>query len=118
MKTIHKYIIDITDEQLIQIPEEAEILHAGLDPRGYPCLWARVDTDKPFESVKIIVAGTGNPLPEVGRHLGSFTQNFFVWHVFTGPELICETCGGPRPAFMSVCPPCNLKRLHEKYPLP
>jgi rubrerythrin len=33
-------------------------------------------------------------------------------------ELICETCGGPRPAFMSTCAPCNLRRVHEKFPLP
>lgn len=33
-------------------------------------------------------------------------------------ELICESCGGPRPGFMSVCKPCNLKRIREKHPLP
>jgi hypothetical protein len=85
MKTIYKYPIKITDEQEIQMPAHANVLHVGLDPQGTPCLWAMVDTAKPMEPVSVLVVGTGNPMPfEPLRHVGSFVQGPFVWHVFLG----------------------------------
>ena len=66
------------------MPQVAEIIHVGLDPRGMPCVWALVDTNYSLTPTTIYVVGTGNPAPnDVSRHLGSFVQTPFVWHVFT-----------------------------------
>jgi hypothetical protein len=85
MKTIYKYPIQITDEQEIQVHGEADVLHAGLDPQGTPCIWAMVDPSQPTAPLSVLVVGTGNPMPYVPyRHLSSFVQGPFVWHVFLG----------------------------------
>ena len=83
MQTIHKYPIEITDIQEIQMPQGAEIIHAGLDPQGNPCVWARVEAENFAAPVRIVVAGTGLPLSrEAGGHLMSFKDGAFIWHVF------------------------------------
>ena len=94
MRTIYKYPIEIADEQAILMPQGAEVIHAGLDPQGSPCVWAVVDTISKPEPVRIFVRGTGEPItctpgcraasctPHVGRHISSFTQGAGVWHVF------------------------------------
>jgi hypothetical protein len=85
MKTIYKYPLEITDSQLIEMPMNAEILHAGIDPQGTACVWAALETRNEYEQVKLLIVGTGNPIPETARkHLGSFVQPPFVWHVFLG----------------------------------
>lgn len=85
MKAIHKYPISIANEQEIQMPLGAEILHAGLDPQNAPCIWAKVDTDNPIGLVNVHVVGTGHAIEfENGDHVGSFIQHPFVWHVFAG----------------------------------
>lgn len=85
MKTIYKYPIQITDEQEIQMPKDANVFHAGLDANETPCVWAIVDTEAPPEPMSILVCGTGNPLRyEPDWRVGSFTQGPFVWHVFLG----------------------------------
>lgn len=82
MKTIHKYPIAITDSQEIQMPGGAYVIHAGLDPKDIPCVWAIVETDQPIEAKKILVVGTGHPLPFWHGHVGSFVDESYVWHVF------------------------------------
>jgi len=85
MKTIYKYPIQITDIQQVEIPLMSKIIHAGLDPKGVPCVWAAVDPESELIPVKILVVGTGNPLrSHFDRHVGSFIQGPFVWHVFIG----------------------------------
>lgn len=85
MKTIYKYPIEIIDSQVIEMPINAEVIHAGLDPQGAPCVWATVRPDNKSEPVAVFVVGTGNPIPERARqHVGSFNQGPFVWHVFIG----------------------------------
>jgi hypothetical protein len=83
MKTIYKYPIKTTGCQEILMPSGAEPIHAGLDPSGQPCVWAKVDDDRKREIVNIYIVGTGNPMPDDNvAHVGSFVQNCFVWHVF------------------------------------
>jgi len=83
MKTVYKYHIQITDIQEIDMPFGAELLHAGLDPAGLPCVWAHVDNLNTSESVKIAVTDTGSPMPEGDvEHVGSFVDGSFVWHVW------------------------------------
>ncbi len=83
MTTIHKYQIDITDSQTIPIPLGGKIIHAGLDPRGTPCLWAVVDTQSPKAPIFVYVVGTGNPMPlHDVQHVGTINHGPFMWHVF------------------------------------
>lgn len=83
MKTIHKYRLNITDQQTVDLPRGALILSAGLDPAGVLCLWAAVDTDKPAQPREIRIFGTGHPVPETPiRFIGTVNQGSFMWHVF------------------------------------
>ena len=83
MKTIYKYPIEITNKQIIEMPCNYKLLHVGLDPEGNPVLWAEVYTSSPTALVPIYVIGTGHPVPEETKHIGSFVQIPFVWHVYT-----------------------------------
>jgi len=83
---IWKYPLDITDLQTVEMPEDADILHVGLDPAGHLCLWVMADRHRPFSVYRqFAVIGTGNPI-EYGdltlNHLGSVVQGPAVWHVF------------------------------------
>ena len=86
MNTIHKYPLEITDRQTITIPNGYQIAHIGLDPQGDPCIWAAVNTDRSRIPIEVFIVGTGNPIPKniENRHIGSFVQAPFVWHVFLG----------------------------------
>lgn len=86
MKTIYKYPLEITDRQTISLPTGYEIALIGLDPNGTPCLWAIVDLEHSIASETIYIVGTGLPIPPnvVNRHIGSFIQGPFGWHVFLG----------------------------------
>lgn len=84
MRTIWKYPIEITDKQTISIEEDAKFIHVSLDPKGEPCLWFECDDTKPTKKRTIRVFGTGHPLPDDVplKHLGSFVERCFVWHVY------------------------------------
>ena len=88
MKTIYKYEFDIDDRQELFLPRSAEIIHAGLDPNGTPCLWAIVNKhDQELKTVTLYIRGTGHPLPEVPlKHLATINQGPFMWHVFTNEQ--------------------------------
>lgn len=88
MTTIWKHQFRITDEQTLQLPYGTKkVLHVGLDPNSNPCIWCETDLDKNNHLVSrpltLFVVGTGNPVPEEAIcYLGSFVQDFFVWHVY------------------------------------
>lgn len=83
METVYKYPIQITDSQKITLPCGHQFLYVGRDPNGVACIWARVDTDRSQAPVEIYVVGTGNPMPPLaGRHIGTFVEGAFVWHLF------------------------------------
>jgi len=81
MRTIHKYPLAIVDEQIITT-QRSKWLHVGLDPQGTPCIWAEVDTRNESVRRSILIIGTGNPIPYGAKHIGSFVQGSFVWHVY------------------------------------
>ncbi len=88
MRTVYKYPIRITDQQVIDVHcdggSPARVLMVGLDPHGVACVWVEVDSDLPAAfPLLVYVCGTGNPVPKDGRHLGSFTSGPFVWHVYS-----------------------------------
>ena len=84
MIKIYKYPIEITHVQTIEMPAWPQILHVGLDPKGIPCVWAKVDIGKDVEEFEIHIYGTGHPVSEEScNYLGSFNLRSFIWHVFS-----------------------------------
>lgn len=84
---IWKYPLNIVDEQIIEMPNGASILHVdGQD--GRLCVWARVDPEAEKVWRRFSVRGTGHTV-EKGqlaehspRYLGTAEVGPFVWHVF------------------------------------
>jgi hypothetical protein len=92
MKTIHKYQLNITDFQEIEMPEGAKILHVESQPTPHMlskerlCLWAEVDDEKPLVPRRIRVFGTGHDMEHEHqlRYIGTtpMHNHALVWHVY------------------------------------
>lgn len=84
MRTIWKFELQITDEQITYIPAHAVVLTIQMQ-YGKPCLWALVDPTAEKLSRKIITHGTGHSVPETtGDYIGTYMINNgeLVFHVF------------------------------------
>jgi hypothetical protein len=83
MKTVWKFPIRIAADQIVLMPFGAKILHVGLDPSSQPCLWANVTSSNVPVERSVHISGTGHPIPDGdNRHVGSFVDGSFVWHVW------------------------------------
>lgn len=87
--TIYKYEFDIEDQVKIDLPAGAEFLKCGLDPKSRSCMWFIVERNpSAIITRKFRIFGTGHILPRDildanrYRHLGTFIQSIYVWHVF------------------------------------
>jgi hypothetical protein len=84
---VWKFPINIVDDQQIEMPEHAQILHVG-GQDGRLCLWVRVNPANAKVARRISVRGTGHTIekgqlaPANGFYLGSAQVGPFVWHVF------------------------------------
>ena len=88
MKTVYKYLLKITDEQSLQMPIGAGILHVAIDPQGDLALWALVDTSQPSQTRRFAVFGTGNPVDgPLEQHIGTVVIGRGVWHIFERPTI-------------------------------
>jgi len=86
MTRIYKYPISITQNQEILAPQGAQVIHAGLDPQGNPCVWAIVDPRNEDQPITILLYGTGWQMSEApGRHIGTINHGPMMWHVFLTP---------------------------------
>lgn len=83
MKTIWKYPLEITDEQVVAMPNDAEILTVQMQGSEL-CLWAVVEDTNPKEPRTICIIGTGNPMPDERFliYIGTAQMGPLVWHVF------------------------------------
>ncbi len=85
MKTIHKYALEISDEQGIYMPQGAELLTVQMQ-YGHPCVWALVDTDAPPCLRGFAIRGTGHPARGLSRkdYVGTVQDRggSLIWHVF------------------------------------
>ena len=86
--TIYKYVLEVTDEQTLSLPDESNILTVQTQ-RNEPCLWVLLDTAQTKRrDVTIWIRGTDHPTGDViGEgitYLGTFQLNggAFVGHVF------------------------------------
>jgi len=65
--TIHKYILEPTQEQVIEMPESAQVLHVDFQPVDDAlqlCLWAMVLPSQPLKPRRVLNVATGEPLPD------------------------------------------------------
>jgi len=89
VRVIHKFVLPITDEVAIMMPESAKILHVA-DQRGRLCLWAIVDPERPKVRRRFAIIGTGYPFPPelVGIYIETamMAASGLVWHVFDRGE--------------------------------
>lgn len=84
MKTIHKFALDLKDEQIVEMPAAAQLLTVQ-EQGGKLQLWAQVDTTWPAKPRRILIVGTGHPMPAaVGPYVATVQTGAYVWHVFDG----------------------------------
>lgn len=70
-----------------EVPQNGRLVHAGLDPTGFPCVWIEVDPTAPTEWRRFAIFGTGQPITPGWLHCGSFVEQLFVWHVYEAPTV-------------------------------
>lgn len=85
-QTIHKYKLEITDVQHIEIPSHSEILCVQ-NQNGWPHVWVKCDPE--FEPSKrtIYIHGTGHEvINPSAKYIGTFQlqDGALVFHVFAG----------------------------------
>ena len=92
--TIWKTVLDPTDVQDIEVPEDAELLTAR-DQLEQLCVWFKCDPSKPSTKRRIAIVGTGHPAPEGARYVGTgfLHGGQIVLHVF---ERVSAAVGSPR----------------------
>jgi antitoxin component HigA of HigAB toxin-antitoxin module len=83
--TIWKFpITEIKEEQVIKMPEGAEILTIQ-NQYGMACLWAKVNPSNPLVDRKIYVYGTGQNVPEqVKNYIATvqYLNGSLIYHYF------------------------------------
>lgn len=61
MRNIHKFRLDLQDQQYINIDPNAVFLHVDVQD-GIPCIWALVDTHVHKTSRPVRIYGTGQTI--------------------------------------------------------
>jgi hypothetical protein len=83
VKTVWKYPLKVTDEQVKEIPAGSTPLFVA--EQNFLTLWMLVDDALPLQEHRIRVVGTGNPITfsmSQFRYAGSALMGGFVWHVW------------------------------------
>jgi len=82
MATIHKF--EILSWDFVISAGSLQILSVGIDPKGVPCIWGRVNTEGKKALTYIKIFGTGDEIPtDVNLiFLGTVIHLGYVWHVF------------------------------------
>lgn len=90
MITIYKYLLPQSVTELM-LPKGAIVHSVGQDPKpensDQLCLWARVDTDAPYEPRTFYIAATGRPIVSIADvntllFIGTVvTRDRFVFHI-------------------------------------
>lgn len=97
MRTIHRYEIRHGETELL-LPQNADVLCVQMKD-DTPCVWALVDDQKPTQTRRYFVVGTGHKVPDelgVNDYVGTFQCDSMigklVWHVFSPKP--CVFTGG------------------------
>ena len=87
IQKIYKYELEVTDEQIIYMPQNRQILSVSVQ-NGKICVWAIVDILRVLKPTTFHIYGTGNTMPEIDWNMedrifyGTVQLNGFVWHIF------------------------------------
>ena len=84
MKVVYKYEVSPERGKSVELPADARIIHVG-EQGDILMLWAEhgwPDANTSHVTRHFDVFGTGQPIPEDARHLGTFFDGPFVWHVY------------------------------------
>lgn len=88
MRTVHKYKLNFTRHQLLQLPDFFSLLDVQIQ-HGDIVLWALVDTEAPKSFRTFLIYGTGEPIDQAVLTYISTVQmagGSYVWHVFIEPK--------------------------------
>jgi hypothetical protein len=88
MRTIHKYPLSMSDEQVIMLPFGARMLSAQMQGDNL-CLWVELNPEADRTECRVIeIYGTGNPMIDgvARRHISTVQSGPMVWHVFENIE--------------------------------
>ena len=55
------------------LPMGSTVLSIGLDGEGEPAVWFSCSPGRPSASFEVIVTATGEPVPDDGRFIGTFS---------------------------------------------
>lgn len=83
MKVVYKYEVP-PSTRLVELPRDSRIVHVG-EQLDLLMLWVEhgVPNDNTtYTSRHFDVFGTGGFIPEDSRHVGTFFDGPFVWHVY------------------------------------
>lgn len=97
--SIHRYVLSITDEQTLRMPQGAHLLHIrpahiGIGPANPVIeLWCYVDLTRPSVERRFKVCGTGKRADvDVAGYVGTVVFDHpggrGVWHVFDDGEQV------------------------------
>jgi len=81
MRTIWKTSVRLAGENTIEMPVGAKVIMVAKRDM-VPTIWFEVETENPMEDRHFHVVGTGHPIPEQARHVGSWISTPFVWHLY------------------------------------
>ncbi len=81
--TIWKAVLEQKDVQEIDVPENATLITAR-EQNNELCVWFICNPDYPMTKRKIAIVGTGHPVPDASRYIGSghLLDGCLVFHVF------------------------------------
>jgi hypothetical protein len=82
-KVVWKYRLEVVGEQVIALPRRGVVMQVGMQGDAI-CLWLLTEPEAEPVDVTIYVAGTGHPVGDAWRPLGTVFQDRLglVWHVF------------------------------------
>jgi hypothetical protein len=87
-RSVWRYDVDPSTGVIeIPTPGDAKVLSIGWSHAGLS-VWIEVEPDAPKSITRLYVIGTGWPVPEGARHVGTYTTtpSAYVWHLYV-PEV-------------------------------
>lgn len=98
MKSIYKYVLQVADCQIVQMPINAKILKVALQ-KGWKhhresniCVWAEVNLEEPNVGHVFNIYGTGWEVEEFkGTYIGTVDmdpEHPYIWHVYKEDKVI------------------------------
>jgi hypothetical protein len=86
VKTIYKYILQIKDEQVLQLPQDCVILSLQVQ-NAKVCLWVLLDNGAPTVPFTFYLRGTGHDCDDIhpNGYIGTCQFGSLVFHLFQKP---------------------------------